>query len=326
MSAISSSKIVKTNRINQKVKTKNKIKIPIIKIKDKFMSRNKKRKIFFFKKDLNDVSKRIHDNNSVNNTLLCSTINSNFNNRKDSSSNTTLNNINIKNRKGNTNFNKIIQNNNINSNINMIINYHNKKDIIQNNKNITMKNSRTRNTVYLNDNLQKTSLRKARSKKIFQKKVGIISKYNTNIIKRKDINIKILHNYSTINDKKNEARLSNLSKKNSINSVEEHNSKLIKETNKINIHNSSNFQKSRTIKDNNLSLIFFSLLKENKNLNFNKLRSKNKSDIKRENTNQKCKNIIKLKNNVLFQRKINDYLLNNDKSKYKSKIKNKSNK
>ena len=288
MSAISSSKIVKTNRINQKVKTKNKIKIPIIKIKDKFMSRNKKRKIFFFKKDLNDVSKRIHDNNSVNNTLLCSTINSNFNNRKDSSSNTTLNNINIKNRKGNTNFNKIIQNNNINSNINMIINYHNKKDIIQNNKNITMKNSRTRNTVYLNDNLQKTSLRKARSKKIFQKKVGIISKYKTNIIKRKDINIKILHNYSTINDKKNEARLSNLSKKNSINSVEEHNSKLIKETNKINIHNSSNFQKSRTIKDN--------------------------------------KNIIKLKNNVLFQRKINDYLLNNDKSKYKSKIKNKSNK
>ena len=38
----------------------------------------------------------------------------------------------------------------------MIINYNNKKDIIQNNKNITKKNSRTRNTVNLNDNLQKT--------------------------------------------------------------------------------------------------------------------------------------------------------------------------
>ena len=45
-----------------------------------------------------------------------------------------------------------------------------------------------------------------------------------------------------------------------------------------------------------------------------------------ENTNQKYKHIIRLKNNVLFQRKINDYGLNNEHSKYKSKIHNKNTK
>ena len=329
LSANSSSKVVKINRLNQKVKTKNKIKIPIIKIKEKFMSRNKKNENIFLKNDLNDITKRIHDNNSVNNTLMYSTINSNFNNKKDISSNTTLNNISTKNRKGNTNFIKIIQNNIINSDINMIINYHNKKDIMQNNKSSTMKNSRTRNIVNLNDTLLKTSLKESSSKKIFQKKEGLIPKYNTNFIKGNDINNKILNNFSAINNKKHEARFSNLSKKNTINSVEEYYSKFIKESNKINnnnSNNSSNFQKSKSIKDNNLSLNFYSLLKENKNSNLNKLRIKNKSDIKRENTNQKYKHIIRLKNNVLFQRKINDFGLNNDHSKYKSKINNKNNK
>ena len=329
LSANSSSKVVKINRLNQKVKTKNKIKIPIIKIKEKFMSRNKKNENIFLKNDLNDITKRIHDNNSVNNTFMYSTINSNFNNKKDISSNTTLNNISTKNRKGNTNFIKIIQNNIINSDINMIINYHNKKDIMQNNRSSTMKNSRTRNIVNLNDTLLKTSLKESNSKKIFQKKEGLIPKYNTNFIKGNDINNKILNNFSAINKQKHEARFSNLSKKNTINSVEEYYSKFIKESNKINnnnSNNSSNFQKSKSIKDNNLSLNFYSLLKENKNSNLNKLRIKNKSDIKRENTNQKYKHIIRFKNNVLFQRKINDYGLNNEHSKYKSKIHNKNTK
>ena len=189
---------------------------------------------------------------------------------------------------------------------------------MNNKKNFLMKKTKTRNIVYLNNTLPKSNLNELSSnKKTFQKKEGIISKYNTNFFKENYLNYKTLNDSSIIEDRY---------------------LKYIKGINKINnnnndSYNSSNFLKSKSIKDNNLSLNFYSLLQDNKNSNLDKLRSMNQSDrmrddIKVENKNQTFKHIIRLKNNVIFKRKTNDYILNNDKSKskYNSNISNRKNK
>ena len=316
LSLNSSSTILKPKTMNQKVKTKKKLTIPML--NEKFINSNKKKENIFAKKDLNDITKRAHEINSANNTLMYSMNNNNFNNKKDLSSNRIVNNTSTKNRKRNTNYIKIIQNNIINSDINMIINYHNKEDTMNNKKNFLMKNTKTRNIVNLNNTLPKSNLNELSSnKKTFQKKEGIISKYNTNFLKGNYLN------YQTLNDS-------------SI--IEDRYLKYIKGSNKINnnnndSYNSSNFLKSKSIKDNNLSLNFYSLLKDNKNSNLDKLRSMNQSDrmrddMKMENKNQTFKHIIRLKNNVIFKRKTNDYILDNDKSKskYNPNISNRKNK
>ena len=313
-----SSKLSKPNTINQKVKAKRKIQIPIIKLSQKFTSIGKKRENVLPK---NDHRIKINKKNSVNNNILNPANNIDFNNKNDLSSNKTLN-VGTSNRKGNTNFIKIIQNNIINSDINMIINYPNKKDTKRNNKNILLKNINQKRTIDLNYLSHKSSLNKTQHKKIFEKKGGLVSKKNHNLIKGNNMNYKTLNSFATIDNQNNEP-----SKKNSLNSFEYYYSKYIKGNNKIKINsdtnsnNTSDLQKSKSIRKDNLSLNQHSLLKQNNNTNSNKITS----DIKNSNRNQKYKKVLKIKNNVIVKTKTHDYYPTNNNFKYNSNTINKNN-
>ena len=319
--------------INRKngLKIKKDIKIPILNLNANYISRNMNKRMTINKNYIKENSKVLTQKNLVNKFSMnpINNINSkkiinnyiNDNIKNNLSAIISLNNIKKVNQNGNTNYIRIIQNNNINSRINMIINMDNPIDEKQNYRKILLENRRPNINLNLKNEFIKNKIEKKSHKKIFVKKEKINNKNNNNFIKI-GFNTYQNSNTNTINNtKRNETKYYNISEKNSFRDLENNYKKFLNKRNRIDIKDYfPSFQKSKSIIENNLNPNFFQLFNKTFNQNYinENLGNKIKHDINitNKNSSTNSKLVEKLKKNILSKRKLKGNILNNDFSNH----------